>query len=40
MTDDHAGWLIQVATFPSHTAQVRAWLRVPKAELAGLWFLR
>ena len=27
------------ATFPSHTTRVRAWLRAPKADLAGLWFL-
>jgi hypothetical protein len=27
------------ATFPSHTAQVRAWLCAPKGDLAGLWFL-
>jgi len=27
------------ATFPRHTAAVRAWLRSPTADLAGLWFL-
>ena len=27
------------AAFPSHTAQVRAWLRAPQSNLAGLWFL-
>jgi transcriptional regulator with XRE-family HTH domain len=27
------------AAVPSHTAQVRAWLRAPKSNLAGLWFL-
>jgi hypothetical protein len=27
------------ATFPARTAQVRAWLRTPVGDLAGLWFL-
>jgi transcriptional regulator with XRE-family HTH domain len=27
------------ATFPRHTTAVRAWLRSPTADLAGLWFL-
>jgi transcriptional regulator with XRE-family HTH domain len=27
------------ATFPAQTAAVRAWLRAPSGDLAGLWFL-
>jgi transcriptional regulator with XRE-family HTH domain len=28
-----------VATFPARTARVRAWLRSPVGDLAGIWFL-